>query len=88
MVSFSIALRPSVEKDFRSIPHEMALRLWAAIESLTSEPLPKGAAKLTGSEHLYRLRVSSYRIIYSIHNDIMVITIHYVRHRREAYRRV
>jgi mRNA interferase RelE/StbE len=88
MASYSIEFRPSVQKDFRSIPKEVATRLWSAIESLASEPLPKGTIKLAGSEHLYRIRVSSYRIVYSINNDINVITVHHVRHRSEIYRRM
>lgn len=42
MALFSIELKPSVQKDFRSLPKEMATRLWYAIEALASEPLPKG----------------------------------------------
>jgi mRNA interferase RelE/StbE len=44
--------------------------------------------KLTGAERLYRIRVGDYRIIYEVNTEARVIIVHYVRYRREAYRRL
>ena len=86
MASFKLDFKPSVEKDFRSIPRGMASRVWAKIEALASDPLPTGSIKLSGSESLHRIRVGDYRIVYSLDIDAREVLIHYVRHRREAYR--
>jgi mRNA interferase RelE/StbE len=56
------------------------------IESLEDEPVPRHSGKLVGAEHLYRIRVGDYRIVYGIDKEAKQILIHYVRHRREAYR--
>lgn len=58
------------------------------IGRLTAEPFPRQAAKLMGAERLYRLRVGNYRIVYGVDTQANRITIHYVRHRRDVYRRV
>jgi len=42
--------------------------------------------RLSGAEHLYRVRVGDYRIIYAVYHAEQEITILYVRHRRTAYR--
>ena len=86
MASYSIAFKPSVEKDFRSMPKAVASRVWSALEALAEEPLPRGAVKLTGSEGLHRIRVGDYRVIYGIDHEARQVLIHHVRHRREVYR--
>jgi mRNA interferase RelE/StbE len=57
-------------------------------ESLKDEPFPRQAIKLSGAERLYRLRVGEYRILYEVEVQVEQVTIHYVRHRREVYRRL
>ena len=47
-------------------------------------PRPPGAMKLTNSE-LYRIRVSTYRVIYEINDREIKIVIIRIRHRRDAY---
>lgn len=42
--------------------------------------------KLTGQD-AYRIRVGDYGIIYSIHDDRLLILVIDVGHRREVYRR-
>jgi mRNA interferase RelE/StbE len=37
-------------------------------------------------EH-YRVRVGMYRILYEIHNNVLIVTIVKVAHRREVYHR-
>ena len=84
MASYEIRLKPAVEKDFRRLPKTVLPRVLAAIEQLGEEPFPPRALKLAGSDRLYRLRVGDYRIIYE--TEPGVVTIHYVRHRRDVYR--
>lgn len=87
MASYRLDLRPSLQKDFRSLPRELVPRVWEKIEALTNDPLPRGAAKMEGSEGLYRIRIGDYRVIYSVDFGAHVILVQYVRHRREVYRR-
>jgi len=88
MDSYKLSLKPSVEKDLRSLSKESVGRVWSQISALAENPRPKSSVKLSGSEHLYRVRVGDYRIIYSIDNETHEIVVHNVRHRREAYRGV
>ncbi|RPJ49363.1 MAG: type II toxin-antitoxin system RelE/ParE family toxin [Acidobacteria bacterium] len=86
MASYKLSLKPSVEKDVRSLTKESLARVWAQIRALANNPLPKNAVKLTGSEQLYRVRAGDYRIIYSVDSQAHEVTVQHVRHRREAYR--
>ncbi len=83
---YSINFKPSVEKDLRHLSKVVVARVMAQIESLKSEPFPRQAIKVSGAERLYRIRVGDYRIVYEVDTQAKQITVHYIRHRREAYR--
>jgi len=86
MASYDIAFKPSVEKDLRSLPKSTVARVMEHIENLKVNPLPRQAAKLSGTERLYRIRVGDYRIVYKVDTEARLVTVHYVRHRRKVYR--
>jgi len=88
MTPFSIVLRPSVEKDLRPLPSDVVVRIIERVESLAVEPFPRQAIKLGGAEHVYRVRVGDYRVIYEVDTRAHQIIIHHVRHRSEAYRQL
>ena len=86
MGSYSLIVKPSVEKDFRRLSHDVIPRLTQKIESLKANPFPHQVEKLSGAERLYRVRVGDYRIVYEVDPSLKQVTIQHVRHRREAYR--
>ncbi len=63
------------------------LRLRNVIAGLENEPRPHGAIKLTGTDG-YRIRVGDYRIVYLIEDEIKVVTVTRIAHRRDVYRRL
>ena len=88
MASFKVVPKPSLEKDLRSLPKSIIVRVMKQIEELATDPLPRKAIKLEGGEDLYRVRVGDYGIVYGIDRATKLLTIHYVRHRRDVYRRL
>ena len=58
----------------------------AAIEALADEPRPPGVKKLVGSEHIYRIRVGDYRVIYGIDDRALLLLVQRIRHRSDVYR--
>ena len=85
MASYSIVFKQSVAKDLRSIPIKDVQRILNRIDSLAEDPRPAGAEKLSGDEK-YRIRQGNYRILYTIEDDIITVTIVKVGHRRDVYR--
>ena len=88
MASYKVVPKPSVEKDLRSLPKSTIVRVMKQIEELANEPFPRQTVKLTGGDDLYRIRVGDYRIVYGVDRVAKLVTIHYVRHRREVYRKL
>lgn len=85
MGKYRIELKKSVLKDFCSIPKKDLQRIIVAIESLADDPRPPQSKKLSGLEQ-YRLRQGYYRILYSIKDDVLIVFVVAVGHRKEIYR--
>ena len=49
---------------------------------------PPGSVKLAGSNDLWRIRVGDFRVVYTITDEALVITVVRVANRREVYRGV
>jgi mRNA interferase RelE/StbE len=85
MGKYRIELKKSVPKDFELIPKKDLQRIILAIESLADNPRPPQSKKLSGLEQ-YRLRQGNYRILYSIKDDLLIVFVVAVGHRKEIYR--
>ena len=88
MASYRVVLKPSVEKELRPLPPSMVARIVERIETLSHDPFPHHSIKLAGTEQLYRIRVGDYRVVYGVDKAAAQVIVHYVRHRREVYRRI
>ena len=85
MASYRVVFRKSVKKDLAKIPKKDVQKIIKAIGALSEEPRPPQARKLSGQEY-YRLRQGSYRILYSIEDEVLVVAVVKVRHRRDVYK--
>ena len=86
MARFEIRVKKSVCRDLRAIPDPAVKRILKRIEQLADEPRAKGCLKLSGQDY-YRVRVGSYRIIYEIQDQALVVLEIKVGHRQSIYTR-
>ena len=84
MSKFWIELRPAAVKALRRIDPQDRGRVQGAIALLGEDPRPPAARALQGRDG-YQVRVGNYRIIYTIRNDILVVVVVTVGHRRDVY---
>jgi mRNA interferase RelE/StbE len=86
MASYRIEVSASAEKQIRKLGREDQLRVLRAVQALANEPHPSGSRKLHGYDDVYRIRVGTFRVLYSVHAGILVVIVLKVGHRREVYR--
>lgn len=86
MARYEIVIRRSVYKDLRYIPSADVKKILKRIDSLALDPRGPGCEKLSADER-YRVRQGNYRIIYSIEDDRLIVTVVKVGHRRDIYER-
>jgi mRNA interferase RelE/StbE len=79
-------IAPTARKELDRLPTNARERVVRAIDALSDNPRPHGSLKLEGGEGQYRIRVGKYRVIYSIEDDVLIVLIVRVRHRKDAYR--
>lgn len=87
MTRYRLELRPSVEKTLRKIRDaRLQQRLDAAFEKLAENPRRPGVEKMSGYGNRHRFRVGNYRIIYEIHDAVLLVLILAIGDRKEIYR--
>ena len=86
MAVYRVELAPAAERQLSKLSPKDREMVAAAIVTLASNPRPKGCAKLSGAEDLWRLRVRRYRVIYRILDKRLIVTVVKIGDRREVYR--
>jgi mRNA interferase RelE/StbE len=83
---YNVLLERSAERDLRRLDNNVHDRVIKAIGKLATDPRPPGCRKLIGSKNDWRIRVGDYRIVYEITDEVRIVRVHRVRHRRDVYR--
>lgn len=86
MSQYRIELRPAAIRALRKLDPTVRHRVQGAIALLAQDPRPPAARALQGRPGL-RVRVGNYRIIYTVADDVLLIVVVTVGHRREVYDR-
>lgn len=86
MDTYRIEWKSSAVKELKRLDSAVIPRIVFSVQSLATNPRPSGVRKLQGSARSYRLRVGDYRVIYEIIDNVLLILIVRVRHRKDAYR--
>lgn len=85
MAKYSVELKPSARKELEKLPAKLIERIFPKLEALAAEPRPAGCKKLKGGQQEWRIRVGDYRIVYTIDDADLRISITRIRHRSEVY---
>lgn len=84
---YQVIFRPTAEREIRKLPKEIQTRVVRAAEALAQNPLSHKHEKIQGHEDTYRIRVGDYRIVYEVHDSILIVLVLAVGHRGHIYRR-
>lgn len=85
MAKYQLKIKKSAEKELANLPLEIILSIRIRIMELGDNPFPAGYKKLKGFKNLYRIRSDTYRVIYSIQHNELIIEVLKIAHRKDAY---
>ncbi len=85
-MNYRLFIERQAQKALARVERSERDRLVEAIRGLEGDPRPPGTKKLSGRD-AWRIRVGSYRVIYEIRDDLLLILVVHVGHRRDVYRR-
>lgn len=86
MSAYRIELRPAAVRALRKLDPPVRRRVQGAISLLAENPRPPAARALQGRSGL-RVRVGDHRIIYTVADDVLLVVVIALGHRREVYDR-
>lgn len=81
---YRVELTRQAAKELERLTGVNRKRAAARIDGLALEPRPASARKLAGDESFYRIRVGDFRVIYSVANDVVLVTVIRVGHCRDV----
>jgi mRNA interferase RelE/StbE len=83
---YKIVISKSALKDMVRLPVKTNTQISKAIDKLADNPRPAGCKKLKGEkEYMWRIRVGDYRILYTIAEEVKVVDIRKIGHRKDIY---
>ncbi len=85
-MAFRVEVLRTAARELDGLAPPIRRRVTRAIRALSDVPRPHGAALLSGRDGIWRVRVGDYRILYRIHDDLILVVILRVGHRSGVYR--
>jgi len=85
-LKYKVEFKRSAAKALKSIPKPDQKRIARKIDSLAGNLPDPNTTKLKGNNPFHKVRVGDYRIVYEIQDDILLILIVKIGHRKDIYR--
>ena len=85
-MKYALFYKQSAAEELLQLPVSIALKIKEAINHLTENPRPQNCIKLKGAKNDYRIRIGNYRVVYTILDAVLMITIIKIAHRKDIYR--
>ena len=85
MGKYSVEIKKSAAKEIHKLPSKEIKKVLAKIELLSENPRPQDCVKLSGEEK-YRIRCGDYRILYTIEDNVLIVYVVKVGHRKDVYK--
>jgi mRNA interferase RelE/StbE len=85
-LTYRIEVKRSAAKSLKNIPKADQKRIAAKIDSLAENTPNPNTTKMKGNNPFHKVRVGDYRIIYEIHDDVLLILIVKIGHRKDIYK--
>jgi mRNA interferase RelE/StbE len=83
---YEVRIAKRAAKSLVSLARRDQQRVRAAIELLAEDPRPPACIAMRGEHSVHRARVGDYRIVYEVRDEVLLIQVVRVGHRREVYR--
>lgn len=85
-MKYKVEFKRSAAKALKSIPRSDQKRIAANIDSLAENLPDPTTTKMKGNNPFHKVRIGNYRIVYEIQDDVLLILIVKIGHRKDIYR--
>jgi len=88
MSNYKVEFSPAALRGLKRLSAQERTRILKNIKELAYNPRPHGYRQLSEFEKLFRIRVGDYRIVYSIKEGILTVSIVKIGHRSKVYKKL
>ncbi len=88
MACYDIVITRAAKSELRRVHSQYRQRIADAIDALAEDPRPDGFRMVQGEENTYRIRIGTYRVLYEVHEQEVIVKIVRVSPRGQAYQRL
>jgi mRNA interferase RelE/StbE len=86
-MTYQVELKPKARKFLSSLSVIERQRINERLKQISNDPRSNGVIKLSGkTPEQYRIRQGDYRILYSIHDNVLVVEVIDIDHRKNIFR--
>ncbi len=85
-MKYRIEIKRSAAKALKKIPKHDQKRISEKIDNLAENPPNPDTTKMKGNNPFHKIRIGDYRIVYEIQDDVLLILIIKIGHRKDIYR--
>lgn len=86
-MQYKIEFRPRAHKFLNEMPKGDKERVLQRIQEISHDPRHDNVIKMAGKDEKYRARQGNYRIVFSIHDELLIVEIIDIDHRKDAYKK-
>lgn len=87
-MSYSIEIKKSAAKTLKKIQRLDQHRIVKRIDEIAKDLPNPEMTKMKGDNPFHKIRVGNYRIIYEIQEEVIIILIVKIGHRKDVYRNI
>lgn len=86
--AYRVEFVKSAVKEFEKLPDKIQDKILEAVRLISMNPRSEllNIKRLKGTEDAYRIRLGDYRILYEIKDEVLLVLVIKIGHRRDVYR--
>lgn len=84
-MAYRIEIDRQALKALAALPKKVQRQVVARIDALAQDPFPPDAQQIKGQEDIWRIRSGSYRIAYTVRQNVLCILVLRVGDRKDFY---
>lgn len=85
-MAYRVEVLRTAARELNGLAQPVRRRVRRTIRGLADVPRPQGAVLLGGRDRIWRVPVGDYRILYRIHDDVLLVVVVRIGHRSGVYR--
>lgn len=85
MTDYRVEFTSAAARQVRKLDPVVRRRLLVGVGKLAHDPRPANSKPLVGASGVWRIRIGEYRVIYTILDRELIVTVVRAGHRRDIY---